>query len=229
LGDVPLAAVEDAALAADVVVVAVPDDAMPEVVALVARGVRPGTTVVHTSGLHGAAVLAPCGERTAAVHPAQAIASAQTALDGVWFGVTCPAAMRSWSEWFVAELGGIPVHVGEEERPRYHAALCIASNFAVALAGDAEDLLPDRALLAPLLRQTVENVVALGADAALTGPVVRGDAGTVRAHLAALPPHLLPAYVANARRTLDRALRSGRLAPPDAADLASVLGEALVP
>lgn len=228
LGEVPIAAPFDAALAADIVIVAVADDALSSVVAEVAGAIRPTAAVVHTSGLHGAAVLAPCGERVAAVHPAQSIPSSQTSLAGVWFGVTCSEAMRPWAEWFVAELGGVPLQVPEEDRIIYHAALAMASNFSVALAGDAEDLLHSREVLAPLLRQTVENVIALGADAALTGPVVRGDEGTVRAHLAALPPGLLESYVANARRALERAVRSGRLEATRAAAVAEALEEALV-
>ena len=229
LGDVPVTSPADAALAADVIVIAVPDDALAGVANQVALGLRDGATVVHTSGLHGAAALAVCGERVAAIHPAQAIPAADTDLTGVWFGVTCEPAMREWADDFVAQLGGIALHVPEDRRAVYHAALCMASNFAVALAGDAQDLLSDAGPLAPLLRGTVENVIALGADAALTGPIVRGDAGTVRAHVAALPPHLLESYVANARRTLDRAVGSGRLNPDKAALVEAALQEASVP
>lgn len=229
LGDVPVTSPADAALAADVVVIAVPDDVLALVAAHIAPALRPGATVVHTSGLHGATALALCGPRVAAIHPAQAVPTPETPLDGVWFGVTCPDQMRAWADQFVAQLGGIAVHVPEEHRALYHAALCMASNFAVTLAGDAQELLPDGAALAPLLRGTVENIVALGADAALTGPVVRGDAGTVRAHLAALPPHLLESYVANARRTLDRAVQSGRLDAAKASSVEDALAEASVP
>lgn len=228
LGDVPLAAPEDAALGADIVLIAVPDDAIEAVAAQVARGIRSDATVVHTSGLHGTGVLAGCGLRVAAIHPALPISSPRDNLEGVWFGVTCSAEMRAWSEWFVAQLGGVALQIDEAARPLYHAALSMASNFAVAIAGDAADLLPDAAVLAPLLRQTVENVIARGADAALTGPIVRGDAGTVREHLRALPPHLIAMYVANARRTLARAEASGRLNPEAAAVVAAVLDEVLV-
>jgi len=229
LGDVPVTTPEDAALAADLIVIAVPDDALGDVAVAVARGARPGATVIHTSGLHGLDILAACGQRIAAIHPAQAIPAPGTPLDGVYFGVTAGEAMRDRAREFVAELGGIAVDVPEDRRALYHAALCMASNFAVSLAGDAADLLPDPAILAPLLRGTVGNIIALGADASLTGPVVRGDAGTVRAHLAALPPHLLESYVANARRTLDRAVQSGRLDANKAAAVAAALQEASVP
>lgn len=226
LGDVPLTAPADAVLAADLVVIAVPDDALEDVVAQIASSLKPGAAVVHTCGLQGASVLAGAGVRVAAIHPAQAIPSPSTDLAGVWFAITAPPGMREWSEWFVEQIGGIPVHIPEEQRAVYHAALVMASNFAVTLAGDAQDLLPDPRILAPLLRQTVENVVAFGADEALTGPVVRGDARTIEAHLAALPPQLLETYVANARRTLDRAIASGRLDPAKAAAVSAALDDA---
>jgi predicted short-subunit dehydrogenase-like oxidoreductase (DUF2520 family) len=228
LPDVPLTSPEDAALGADVVVIAVPDDALAEVVPQVARCLRAGATVVHTSGIHGASVLAPCGERVAATHPAQAIPAACASLAGVWFGVTCSDAMRPWADRFVTDMGGVPFRVAEEDRPRYHAALAMASNFAVALAGDAGDLLGEPRLLEPLLRQTMANVIDLGADQALTGPVVRGDAGTVRAHLRALPPELIESYVANGRRTLERAVRAGRLDAAGAQAVAEALDEVMV-
>src|SRR5439155_410731 len=97
-----------------------------------------------------------------------------------------------------------------------------------ALAGDSADLLGGYETLIPLLRATVENIAQLGPDAALTGPIVRGDAGTVSAHLRALPAHLLESYVANARRTLARAVASGRLDEAGAARVAEALEGAMV-
>lgn len=226
LGDVPVTDPRNAALAAGLIVIAVPDDSLAAVAADVARGLRPDATVVHTSGIHGLDVLASCGERIAAIHPAQAIPRHDTDLTGVFFGVTASDAAKDQAHAIVADLGGIAIDVPDGRRALYHAALCMASNFAVTLAGDAADLLSDAKALAPLLRGTVENIIAMGADAALTGPVVRGDAGTVRAHINALPPHLLDSYVANARRTLDRAVQSGRLDPDRAEQVEAALQEA---
>jgi predicted short-subunit dehydrogenase-like oxidoreductase (DUF2520 family) len=231
LGHVPIVEPEDAPLAANVVVLAVPDDALAAVATRVASGLREGAVVVHTSGIHGTDVLAPCGENVAAIHPAQTVPEPTTDLSGVYFGVTAPEHIRQWAGWFVGELGGISVEVPEEQRALYHAALSMASNFTVALAADAGELLQNPAALEPLLRQTVENVIRLGGDQALTGPVVRGDAGTVRAHIAALTehaPHLLESYVANARRALDRAVKAGRLEPARAHAVLDALAEALV-
>lgn len=231
LGRIPLVRSEDAALSASVVVCAVPDDALLDTATRVAKGLEPGAVVVHTSGISGAEALSACGPNVAAIHPAQTIPEPTTDLGGVFFGVTAPEHMKPWAAWFVGELGGTPVDIPEGSRVLYHAALAMASNFTVTIAGDAADLLGDRAMLAPLIGQSVENVARLGADEALTGPIVRGDAGTVRKHLAALTagaPHLLESYVANARRTLDRAVRSGRLDASKARAVAEALEEALV-
>ncbi len=231
LGHVPLADPEDAVLEANVVTCAVPDDALAAVAERVARGLRSGAVVIHTSGISGTGALRRCGPNVAAIHPAHTIPEPTTDLAGVYFGVTAPDHMREWTAWFVGELGGVAVEIPEEGRVLYHAALAIASNFTVALAGDAAELLGDPAMIAPLLAQTVDNIERLGADRALTGPVVRGDAGTVRKHLAALTsraPQLLESYAANARRALDRAVRSGRLDPAQAQAVRDALEEALV-
>lgn len=229
LGDVPLLEPEDAVLPANVVVLAVPDDALECIARRIAGGLCPGGVVLHTSGIAGIDVLRPCGENIAAIHPAQTIPEPTAGLTGVTFGVTAPPRMAEWADWFVGQMGGIPLHVPEERRVLYHAALSIVSNFTVTLAADAAGLLEDPAALGPLLRQTVDNVLRLGGDDALTGPIVRGDAGTVRRHLDALASHapqLVEMYVVNARRTLDRAARSGRLDPEQARAVAAALDEA---
>jgi predicted short-subunit dehydrogenase-like oxidoreductase (DUF2520 family) len=231
LGAVPIVSPDEATSSANVVVCAVPDDALEEVVGLLARGLQSGAVVMHTSGISGTVVLAPCGSNVAAIHPAQTIPEPDTSLAGVSFGVTAPLHMTAWADWFVGELGGRAVPIPEEKRALYHAGLSIASNFTVTLAGDAADLLGDPGILAPLIAQSVENVSRFGADRALTGPIVRGDAGTVRKHLAALTanaPHLLEVYVANARRTLERAVASGRLDASRAKAVAEALEEAMV-
>ena len=213
---------------ATVVVIAVPDDALAESAGVVARLARPGTVVVHTCGLQGLGPLADCGPLIAAVHPAAPIASSDQVLDGVLFGVTCGEDLREWCADFVRDLGGAPSFITERERVLYHAALVMASNYTVSLAGDAADILGDHRYLVPLLRSTVENIAAHGPDEALTGPIVRGDVGTVRAHLQALPDHLIEVYVANARRALERAVASRRLAPAAAARVREALEEAMV-
>jgi predicted short-subunit dehydrogenase-like oxidoreductase (DUF2520 family) len=213
---------------ADLVVISVPDDELFEAAGVVARLGRSGAVIAHTCGLQGLAPLADCGPLIAAVHPAVPVARPDQPLDGVVFGVTCPEALRAWCEQLVKDLGGVPVFITDEQRVLYHAALSMASNFAVSLAGDASEVLGGYEVLIPLLRATVENIARLGPDDALTGPVVRGDAGTVAAHLVALPPHLIEPYVANARRALARAVQSGRLTPHQAERVRDALEDAMV-
>ena len=127
--------------------------------------------------------------------------------------------------FFVAErladdLMGVAFRLADEHRALYHAAAVFASNYVVAATAVAEQLLaaagvPDpAAAMGPLQRATVENVASLGPAAALTGPAVRGDAGTIERNLEALSralPWAVPPYVEMARVALDLARRSGRL------------------
>ncbi|WES64040.1 DUF2520 domain-containing protein [Microbacter sp. GSS18] len=123
---------------------------------------------------------------------------------GCAIGATTPEALEIARE-LATSLGGRPFAIADEGRAGYHAAASMASNFVVTLLGAAEDaaaaagLAEDdaRALLAPLVRATVENWVAHGAAAALTGPIARGDLETVqrqRAALTASAPHLVALF-----------------------------------
>jgi len=118
--------------------------------------------------------------------------------DGAWFAI----AGDDLAVRLVDDLGGHAFVVDDEQRPLYHAAACIASNHLVALLGQVERVaalagVPLAAYL-DLVRATVDNVAALGPEAALTGPVARGDHATIAAHIAALDPAERPAYEAMA-------------------------------
>jgi predicted short-subunit dehydrogenase-like oxidoreductase (DUF2520 family) len=156
-------------------------------------------------------------------------------LNGTSFGVTAPEVLRPAAEALVIEMGGEPVFIPEEHRDLYHAALASAANHLITLVTQAADLLrtagvaqPAR-LLGPLLSASLDNALRFG-DAGLTGPVARGDATTVAAHVAALEAApaasaaAVAAYVAMARLTADRALAAGLLKPADAERLLDVLG-----
>lgn len=219
---------------ATLVLLAVPDDALADLVTgLAAVGAfQRGQLLAHVSGRHGLEVLAPAvGTLPMALHPVQTFTGTSLDLDrisGIAYGVTAPDELRPIAEALVLELGGEPVWIRDEDRPLWHAALAHASNHLVTLVASAQDLLrragaeePSR-VLAPLLGAALDGALRRG-DAALTGPVSRGDAGTVAAHLAALPEEARPAYVALARLTADRALASGRLTPSRAEGLLGVL------
>jgi predicted short-subunit dehydrogenase-like oxidoreductase (DUF2520 family) len=224
---------------ADLLLLAVPDDALPALVEglVAAEVVHAGQFVVHTSGRYGIDVLAPVaaiGGLVMALHPVMTFTGTAIDLDrltGVCFGVTAPPVLRPAAETLVLEMGGEPVWIDEAQRPIYHAALAHGANHLVTLVASSLDLLrsagvddPQR-MLGPLLSAALDNALRFG-DAGLTGPVVRGDADTVRAHLDALSrvsPETTAGYVAMARLTADRALAAGLLSAGDAAALLGVL------
>jgi predicted short-subunit dehydrogenase-like oxidoreductase (DUF2520 family) len=230
---------DEVVAAADLVLLAVPDDTLGGLVQGLAEtgSWRRGQIVIHTSGAHGLAVLAPAaaaGVLPLALHPVMTFTGTPEDLDrlaGVSFGVTAEEHDRAVAEALVLEMGGEPTWVPESVRALYHAALAHGANHLVTLVNEALDLLrtagvaePER-MIAPLLQAALDNSLRHG-DAALTGPVSRGDAGTVRRHLGELVDHApdsVPAYVAMARRTADRAIAAGRLRRLDAGPVLEVL------
>jgi predicted short-subunit dehydrogenase-like oxidoreductase (DUF2520 family) len=242
LPGVPVKQPQEVLAAADLVLLTVPDDVLPGLVAGLSATGTPleGRLVAHTSGSHGIAVLVPAtrlGALPLALHPVMTFTGRPDDVDrlaGVCFGVTAPESLRLVAEALVIEMGGEPVFIDEASRGLYHAALASAANHLVTLVVQAAELLgvagvpdPPR-MLAPLLSAALDNALRLG-DAGLTGPVARADAETVAGHLDALrevSPEALRAYVALARLTADRALAAGILAPPAAQRLLDVLAGA---
>ncbi|PVC85117.1 DUF2520 domain-containing protein [Streptomyces sp. CS131] len=241
LPDVPLVEPAEVLARAELVLLTVPDDVLPTLVeGLVETGaVRPGQLLVHTSGRYGTRVLDPAlraGALPLALHPAMTFTG--TAVDvqrlaGCSFGVTAPEELRLAAEALVIEMGGEPEWIAEEARPLYHAALALGANHLVTLVAQSMELLtkagvaaPDR-MLGPLLGAALDNALRSG-DAALTGPVARGDAGTVAVHIGELrahAPQAVAGYVAMARTTADRALAHGLLKAELAEDLLVVLAD----
>lgn len=231
---------EDVVAGADLVLLTVPDDVLPGLVSgLVETGADlRGKLVAHTSGAYGLAVLNPAikaGALPLALHPVMTFTGRDDdlrRLTGISYGVTAPDPLRPVAEALVIEMEGEPVWIADEDRPLYHAALAQAANHMVTLIAESSELLekigveqPGR-MLGPLLGAALENVLRLGI-AGLTGPVVRGDAGTVRRHVDALilaAPEAADAYVALARLTADRALAAGLLKPEAAERLLDALG-----
>jgi predicted short-subunit dehydrogenase-like oxidoreductase (DUF2520 family) len=236
----PLLTTAEVMAAADLVLLTVPDDVLPALVSGLAEidAVTPGQFLVHASGRHGIGVLEPAtreGALPLALHPVMTFTGSRTDVDrlsGCPFGVTAPTVLRPVAEALVVEMGGHPIWVPESARPLYHAALANGANHLVTLVAQTLDLLEGAgieepaALVRPLLSTALENVLSMG-DEALTGPVARGDAATVAAHLDALSraaPEARAAYIAMARLTADRALATGRLEPAAAEALLDVLG-----
>lgn len=243
LPDVPLLQPDEVVKRADLVILALPDDALAGTVrGLVATdSVRPGQIIVHTSGAHGVDVLAPAIERDAlclALHPAMTFTGRGEDLQRLataCIGVTAAEGddvASSVGEALAVEMGAEPVRIPEAARPLYHAALTHGANHLITLVSDCADLLRgagiDNAerLLGPLLSAALDNALRHG-DRALTGPVARGDTGTVRSHLRVLVDEasdVLPSYTALANRTAARARASGMLRADAADEIQAVLG-----
>lgn len=189
------------ALAADLTVLAVSDDAIGPVAAGLAEevgGSGEGRGVVHCSGALDRTPLAPLadrGWRTGAWHPMQAFATPDSpVLAGVTWGITADEVLTARLVDLTSILGGRPLELRAEDRARYHAAAAIASNYTDVLVHHAALLLQDcglerdealRALL-PLVRTSLDGLELAGLPSGLTGPLSRGDVGTVRRHLEAL-------------------------------------------
>jgi predicted short-subunit dehydrogenase-like oxidoreductase (DUF2520 family) len=230
---------DEVVAAADLVLLAVPDDALRALVNGLAatQAWRPGQIVAHTCGAHGIGVLDAASSRGVvplALHPVMTFAGRGEDLDrlqGAPFGVTALDEMRAVAETLVVEIGGEPVWVPELARPAYHAALSMSANYLVTIINDSLDLLDASGveqadhLVAPLLSAALDNVLRLR-DGALTGPVSRGDAGTVATHLATLrsqAPQVVSEYIELGRRTADRAHKSGQLSDEGRAAVDAVL------
>jgi len=241
LPGVPLADVATVVAGAELVLLAVPDDALPHLVSGLSAtgGWQAGQMVVHTSGRHGVGVLEPARAAHVlplALHPAMTFTGTAMDLERLAdcaFGVTTEEVLRPVAEALVMEMGGDPVWVAEEDRVVYHCALAHGANHLVTLTSEAMELLSragvaePRRVVGPLMRAALDNALRLG-DAALTGPVARGDVGTVEDHLRELDrlsPEIRRTYVALARATALRALDSGRLRPASAEPLLDILAD----
>lgn len=239
LPGVPVLPPPEAVLDADLVLIAVPDDTLPGLVTGLAEvgALHAGQFLVHPSGRYGIGVLAPVhGAVPLALHPVMTFTGTSLDLDRLAdcpFGVTAPEGARPIAEALVVEMGGDPVWVPEEARPAYHAAVAFGANYLQAVvleslaalrsAGMAD---PAR-LMGPLLSASLDNALRHG-DTALTGPVARGDADTVAAHLAAMAaisPAAAAAYRSLGRLTADRALHAGLIDLAAAERLLTVLAE----
>jgi len=210
----------------DLIAIAVSDDALASLAAaLVPHLGAASPFIFHVSGRSGAAVLDPlrdAGATTAAIHPAMTF-TGDTAREvermaGAWFAITGSSDdATSRADAVVDTLGGNATQIAEEQRALYHAALCHAANHLVTLLDGAFDMLSaagadsPRPLLAPLVRAALENSLASGFSA-LSGPLLRGDAATIEAHLRALErdcPRQLHPYCGMARATADALQRNG--------------------
>lgn len=231
--------VAEAASMGEVVLLAVPDDAIAQVCDELAPSLGPDRAVTHVSGSVGLGALdaaSRAGARTLSVHPLQTCPSVEAALEripGCAIAVTArDEEGYALGERIAADAGARPFRLDDEAKPLYHAAAVFASNFFVAVTAMGVDLLRGAGIdeplakLMPLQEATLQNLESTGPNAALTGPAVRGDRGTVSRHLEALAtaaPQAIPAYIALTDVALEIGTRSGRLTAEDRALVEEVI------
>lgn len=188
----------DAAAAADLAIVSVPDEAIEDIAVRCSANVRRGQYVVHTSGSRSVHALDPLekrGARIGCLHPLQTLPDAERgadALDGAAVAVTCGASERAFLRRVASAWGGRPFDLSDDHKPTYHAAAVLASSIIVAVVGASEQLFKTvglrapREALAPVATAALANVLDRGPRDALTGPVMRGDLAVLGRHIAAL-------------------------------------------
>ncbi|MEJ6493327.1 MAG: DUF2520 domain-containing protein [Actinomycetes bacterium] len=241
LPGVAILSIEETVADRDLILLSIPDDVLAEVVSGLAatNAVSPGTFVLHLSGRYGIDILRPLTEQGClplALHPVMTFTGTSIDLNRLSacpFGVTTHQTLRPVAETLVMEMGGEPVWVPEASRSLYHAALTFGANNLMTLVNQTSELLESagisnpESLVAPLLSASLDNALRNG-DSALTGPIARGDAQTVREHLRVLAnfdPAVTQAYRSLARLTAVRALASGVLQPQNAESLLALLAE----
>jgi len=192
---------------ADAVLLCVPDAQIEAA----AAAIEPGPLVGHCSGATGLDVLTP--HEAFGLHPLMTVAHGRAAFAGAGAAVAGSTERATRTARALAEsLGMHPFAIADEDRAAYHAAAAIAANFLTTVEGAAERLAATagvpREALVPLVRAAVDNWAALGARAALTGPIVRGDEVVVerqRAAIAERAPELAGLFDALAAATRDLA------------------------
>jgi len=232
---------QSAADNAELIFITTPDDAIAPVAAEVKW--HPGQSVIHCSGADSVDILQPAkeaGAKVGAFHPLQTFASVKQAIDnmpGSTFALEAEEPLLATLKEMAGALSGNWVVLKASDKVLYHASAVIACNYLVTLAKLAGDLWqtygvpPQTATqaLLPLLRGTLHNIETIGIPNCLTGPIARGDIGTINKHLNALSqttPHLLPTYRELGRQTIPIALAKGKIDQSRAKELETVLAKA---
>ncbi len=212
LGPVPHRRVSDIATDAECFFITTPDGLIEAVCRkLSSNPAIAGRHVFHVSGAGGLNLLNAAknaGARVGCIHPLQSFSSIDGAIDnlpGSYFGITASGHAGKLAARIVSDLQGIPLQIRPDQKPLYHAAACIASNYFVCLMSAVEALcrtcgIPARdarKAFLPLVSGSMRNIKRYGATQALTGPIARGDLETLQSHLQALAesaPKYLPMY-----------------------------------
>ncbi len=226
----------------ELIILAVPDD----VIGRLASSLRMygGQAMIHTSGALGADVLAPAmaaGTQVGSFHPLVAFADTERAVEdlhGATIAIEADDQLAAMLASMAEALGATPVRLAPGSKAAYHAAAVLAAGGFVALLDAIAELgrvagldeAGSLVIYGRLIEGTLGNARALGIAAALTGPITRGDLGTLRSHLDALrahAPRAMALYIAAADREVDLAEGRGALAPESAAAMRLVLDRAV--
>jgi len=222
----------------DFVFITTPDDVIGQVAAQVRW--HPGQTVIHCSGANSTAVLEPArkaGCHVGCMHPCNTFASIQQSLEnlmGSTFTLEAEEPVLSDLKKFVAVLNGRWMMLHGEDKALYHASICIACNYLYTLMGIATDLWKNFGIsqsdavqaCMPIMTGTMNNIANVGFPGCLTGPIARGDVGTIRKHLAALEkaePSIVPLYKSLGLATIPMGVAKGTLSTDKAAELREML------
>jgi predicted short-subunit dehydrogenase-like oxidoreductase (DUF2520 family) len=225
----------------DVLFLTTSDDAVSTVSAALseAAAFHDGQIVLHLSGALTSDALAPAAAQGAialSLHPIQSFASVEQAiavLPGSYFSIEGDPRGYGFAREVVTQLGGQSFLLDSDAKVLYHAACVVASNYFVGLLACSLDLLDEAGIpeemrlpaLLPLVAGTLNNIRTLGIPRALTGPIARGDAGTVEKHLVVLEslPEQLRIYLSLGLKTIDVARAKGTITPEQAKGLRSLL------
>jgi len=224
----------------ELVFITTPDDAIASVVSEV--NWRPGQSVVHCSGADSTDILQPAkeaGAKVGAFHPLQTFASLRQAMEnipGSTFALEAEEPLLNILKDMSVALDGHWVELKASDKVLYHAAAVLACNYMVTLTKLATDLwqafdVPQEKAtkaLVPLLRGTLHNIETIGIPNCLTGPIARGDIGTINKHLDVLKataPDLVSTYRELGRQTIPIALAKGKIDQSQARKLQAILGK----
>ncbi len=229
---------QDVADAAELVFITTPDDAIASVASEIQW--HNGQSVVHCSGADSTDILGSAkklGAQVGAFHPLQTFASVKQAIEnipGSTFAVEAEEPLLNTLKDMATALDGHWIELRADDKVVYHAAAVIAGNYLVTLIKLATDLWqsfdipPHQAAqaLMPLIRGTIHNIETVGIPQCLTGPIARGDTGTIKKHLDALQkvaPALVSTYQELGRQTIPIALAKGRINKQQAEELQGIL------
>jgi predicted short-subunit dehydrogenase-like oxidoreductase (DUF2520 family) len=193
---------------ADCILITTPDDIILSVCKDIARSpLIKGKYIFHMSGAGGLDILDPArkaGAAVASIHPLQSFSSIDNAIQNIpssYFGITADAKAKTQAETIVLALGGKPIYISSQQKSLYHAAACVASNYLVSLLNVVESIYQSiginendaKKAYLPLIYGSLKNIELSGSVQALTGPIARGDSGTIQKHVDAINANL-PQY-----------------------------------